>query len=93
MFASSVHCLYMAGVMAIPFAIRQAVSGDNWLTVVFTALALVIIAAAILTDREYEDRETDLLRSLDGNTIRQVANRYVQQDHRPETGDIPASGG
>ena len=59
--ASGIHFIYIAGIIAILFSIWRIIENDYNLAVIFLIFASILMLSAFLLDRNYEDRELDLL--------------------------------
>ena len=78
-YASGIHHLYMTGLLAIPFIVWRLVVQDVGRAVLLFGISAIVLFAAFLNDRYYEDREFQLLKSLPKADI----DRVVMGDRKP----------
>lgn len=79
--ASGIHFIYIAGIVAMPFAIWRGMAYDYNLAVIFFLFALLFMLSGFLLDRYYEDRELDLLLDL-GNA--KLDSEFSSNNPAPE---------
>lgn len=79
--ASGIHFIYIAGIVAIPFAIWRGMAYDYNLAITFFLFASILMSSGFLLDMYYEDRELDLLRDL-GNA--KLDSEFSSNNPAPE---------